>query len=51
MNRIAAIDAALAVLIAAVVLIVSPGIAVTGMIALAVAAVCAITLLWGRLRR
>ena len=42
-SRVAAIDAALAVVIAAVVLIVSPGLAVTGIIALAVLVVCGIT--------
>jgi multisubunit Na+/H+ antiporter MnhB subunit len=50
-NRIAMIDAALAVVIAAIVLIVSPGLAVTGMIALAVAIVCAGSFGWERARR
>ena len=49
-NRLVAIDAAIAVLIAVIVLIVSPGPAVTGVIALAVLVVCAITFAVQRLR-
>jgi ABC-type bacteriocin/lantibiotic exporter with double-glycine peptidase domain len=50
-SRVAAIDAALAVIIAAVVLIVSPGLAVTGIIALAVLVVCGISFAWSARRR
>ncbi len=46
-----AIDIAIAIVIAAVVLIVSPGIAVTGLIALAVLAVVGISYAWGLRRR
>jgi hypothetical protein len=49
-NRLVAIDAAIAVLIAVIVLIVSPGPAVTGIIALVVVVVCAITFAIQRLR-
>ena len=50
-SRTAAIDTGLAVLAAALVLVVSPGIAVTAMIALAVLVVLGISLLWGSWRR
>jgi hypothetical protein len=50
-SRVAAIDAALAAVIAAVVLIVSPGLAVTGMIALAVLVACGISFAWSGGRR
>jgi len=54
-NRMAAIDAAIAVGVAVLVLVISPGIAVTGMIALFVLVVCGVSLVWearrGRRRR
>ncbi len=50
-SRTAAIDAGLAVLVAALVLIVSPGIAVTAIIALAVLVILGISLVWTSLRR
>jgi hypothetical protein len=51
-SRVAVIDAALAVVIAAVVLIVSPGLAVTGLVALAVLVVCGLSYAWSaRARR
>jgi hypothetical protein len=46
-----AIDIAIAVVIAAVVLILSPGIAVTGLIALAVLVVVGLSYAWGLRRR
>ena len=52
MNRqLLTIDAALAVLVAALVLIISPGIAVSGMIALLVLVVCGISVAIERGRR
>jgi hypothetical protein len=42
-GRIVVIDAGIAVLLAVLVLVVSPGIAVTGMIALLVVVVCAVS--------
>jgi hypothetical protein len=46
-----AIDIAIAVVVAAVVLILSPGIAVTGLIALAVLVVVGLSYAWGLRRR
>jgi membrane protein YdbS with pleckstrin-like domain len=45
------IDAGIAVLVAALVVIISPGWAITGVLALLVLLVCGITWLIGRLRR
>jgi hypothetical protein len=50
-SRTAAIDAGIALVAAAIVLIVSPGLAVTAIIALIVLVVCGISLLWGGWRR
>ena len=50
-SRTAAVDAGIAVVAAAVVLIVSPGLAVTAIIALIVVVVCGISLLWSGWRR
>jgi ABC-type bacteriocin/lantibiotic exporter with double-glycine peptidase domain len=49
-SRVAVIDAAAALVIAAVVLIVSPGLAVTGLIALAVLVLCGISYAWSARR-
>ena len=48
---LAAVDVVLALLLAALVLIVSPGIAVTGMIAVFVLVVCGLSIMIGRRRR
>jgi F0F1-type ATP synthase assembly protein I len=50
-RRILAIDAGVAVLLAALVLILAPGVAVAGLIGLLVVVVCAISFLVGAWRR
>jgi hypothetical protein len=45
-RRVLAIDVGVAVLLAALVLILAPGVAVAGMIAIAVLVGCAISLAW-----
>lgn len=47
-REVLAIDIAAAVVLAVLVLIVSPGVAVSGMIALAVLLVCVISAVWAR---
>jgi F0F1-type ATP synthase assembly protein I len=50
-RRVLAIDAGVAVLLAALVLILAPGVAVAGLIGLLVVVVCAISFLVGAWRR
>jgi hypothetical protein len=50
-NNVLAVDAAIAVVIAAIVLIVSPGLAVTGLIALLVLVVVGVSFAWSHRRR
>jgi ABC-type bacteriocin/lantibiotic exporter with double-glycine peptidase domain len=50
-NNVLIVDAAVAVVIAAIVLFVSPGLAITGLIALAAFAVLGISFAWGLRRR
>ena len=47
-REVLAFDVAVAVVLAALVLILSPGVAVAGMIALAVLLVCLVSAVWGR---
>ena len=50
-NNVLAADAAIAVVIAAIVLIVSPGLAVTGLIALLVLVIVGVSFAWSLHRR
>jgi hypothetical protein len=50
-RRLARIDAAIGLLIAVVLLLASPGLAIAGIVALLLLAACGISLLWRRLRR
>jgi hypothetical protein len=50
-NNVLAADAAIAVVIAAIVLIVSPGLAVTGLIALLVLVIVGVSFAWSLRRR
>jgi hypothetical protein len=50
-NRILAVDVAVAVVIAALVMLISPGVAVTGMLALLVLFVVGVSYGWSALRR
>jgi ABC-type bacteriocin/lantibiotic exporter with double-glycine peptidase domain len=50
-NNILAVDAAIAVVIAATILIISPGLAVTGLVALAAFVVLGVSFAWTHLRR
>jgi predicted membrane metal-binding protein len=50
-REVLAVDAAVAVVLAALILIISPGLAVTAIIALLALAVCGLTLVWSAWRR
>jgi hypothetical protein len=50
-NRVLAVDVAIAVVVAALVMIISPGVAVTGMIALLAVLVVGVSFAWSLRRR